>query len=282
MWPLRLWSTISFSWTTISYAVIYAASYETAFVSGPLSIRRCLTSRNIPFGASAIGIMPHQEHSASFRLHQFKLKPYEEVDSTSSIAHSQRRTFVTDTATRIIRAAGSVTVLTIPTQATSVSAQQDNNNKEIAWTPFNGLIFNYRNSNYGGLDAADITSGEPTIPYKDFLVKLSSGQVDHVDFFAPHGDVSSTHCLDLFLLLMIDLLLKKDNTPWFLCRLLQEAYAWLKPEKGGEKVSGSIRIGEGYPLEQHDGWSSPTFVMRALKEKDVPYKFIVPGLAAYK
>eukprot|EP00957_Ditylum_brightwellii_P196604 14979546-Ditylum_brightwellii.AAC.1 len=111
---------------------------------------------------------------------------------------------------------------------------------------FNGLSFNYRGSEYGGLDAS--TLNEPSIPYKDFLAKLSAGEVEFVEFLAPDGDA---------------------------------AYATFTP-KEGEAKEKPIRIGEGFPIEQHDGWSSPAFVVRSLKEKGVPYKFTVPALAAYK
>ena len=48
--------------------------------------------------------------------------------------------------------------------------------------------------------------------------------------------------------------------------------------KDGEQ---KIRIGEGYPIEQHDGYSSPLFCVRAVKNAGVPYKFTVKGLAKY-
>ena len=43
-----------------------------------------------------------------------------------------------------------------------------------------------------------------------------------------------------------------------------------------------IRIGEGYPIEQHDGYSSPAFAIRTVKNANVPYKFVVPALAKSK
>ena len=71
----------------------------------------------------------------------------------------------------------------------------------IELTPFNSLAFQYRNSQNGGLDATTIN--EPSIPYADFLSKLSSGEVEFVEFLAPDGDV---------------------------------AYATLKPAEGGAKT----------------------------------------------
>ena len=107
-------------------------------------------------------------------------------------------------------------------------------------TAFNGLIFNYRGGEFGGLDATAID--EPTVSYKDFNEKLKAGEVTFVEFLAPDGDV---------------------------------AYATFKD---GEQ---KIRIGEGYPIEQHDGYSSPLFCVRAVKNAGVPYKFTVKGLAKY-
>jgi hypothetical protein len=34
----------------------------------------------------------------------------------------------------------------------------------------------------------------------------------------------------------------------------------------------------GYPIEQHDGYSSPLFCVRAVKNANVPYTFVVPAL----
>jgi len=100
--------------------------------------------------------------------------------------------------------------------------------------------------NYRGNDFNGLDSStlnEPSISYAEFLDKLDKGDVQFVKFLAPDGDV---------------------------------AYATIKD------MEKPIRIGEGYPIEQHDGWSSPTFAIRSVKEKGVPYKFIVPGLDAYK
>ena len=91
---------------------------------------------------------------------------------------------------------------------------------------------------------------EPSITYADFNEKLKSGQVTFVEFLAPDGDV---------------------------------AYATIKTQgDGGGSGSGNsstkLRIGEGYPIEQHDGYSSPMFCVRAVKNAGVPYKFVVPAL----
>lgn len=133
---------------------------------------------------------------------------------------------------------GTIGAAFLATIAPNVALAQD----EIPITPFNGLIFNYRGSDYGGLDGS--TLDEPSVPFKEFAERLSKGEVKFVEFLAPHGD---------------------------------EAYVTFKDGDGKP-----IRIGEGYPIEKHDGWSSPAFVVRAVENNKVPYKFTVPGLEAYR
>jgi hypothetical protein len=111
-------------------------------------------------------------------------------------------------------------------------------------TPLNGLAFQYRGTEYGGLTSAEIN--EPSISYADFMTKLKAGDVELVEFLAPDGDT---------------------------------AYATFKA--GGAGKESPIRIGEGYPVEMHDGWSSPAFAVRAVQNAGVPYKFTVPALQAY-
>jgi hypothetical protein len=119
---------------------------------------------------------------------------------------------------------------------------------EVRGTPvnaFNGLAFQYRGSDFNGLSASDID--EPSISYQEFVTKLKSGDVLFVEFYAPDGDV---------------------------------AYATLKSTSNNS--NNKIRIGEGYPIEQHDGYSSPAFAIRTVKNANVPYKFVVPALAKSK
>lgn len=47
-----------------------------------------------------------------------------------------------------------------------------------------------------------------------------------------------------------------------------------------EGVGKMVRIGEGYPVEDPKGWSSPSFVIRSLKDKNVPYEYKVVGLGS--
>ncbi|CAJ1934218.1 unnamed protein product [Cylindrotheca closterium] len=127
----------------------------------------------------------------------------------------------------------------------SWAAQEAEYRQGIEVNAFNGLIFNYRGGDFAGLDAS--TLNEPSIPYKTFCERLLKGEVDFVEFMAPDGDA---------------------------------AYVTFKPKEGEGKVN-PIRIGEGFPVEQHDGYSSPMFVVKTLKKYEIPYKFTVPGLAKF-
>ena len=53
-------------------------------------------------------------------------------------------------------------------------------------TPFNGLAFQYRGSEFGGLKATEID--EPSVSYSEFMQRLKSGEVKFVEFLAPDGD----------------------------------------------------------------------------------------------
>ncbi|KAL3943956.1 MAG: hypothetical protein SGBAC_001990 [Bacillariaceae sp.] len=134
-------------------------------------------------------------------------------------------------------------LLSMPQSA--FAAQEAEYRQGIEVNAFNGLIFNYRGGEFSGLDAS--TLKEPSVPYATFCERLSKGEVELVEFMAPDGDA---------------------------------AYVTFKP-KEGEATATPIRIGEGFPIEQHDGYSSPMFVVKTLKKYEVPYKFTVPGLAKY-
>jgi hypothetical protein len=112
---------------------------------------------------------------------------------------------------------------------------------EVRGTSINA--FNGLAFQYRGSDFNGLSASdidEPSISYQEFVSKLKSNDVTMVEFYAPDGDV---------------------------------AYATLKSTKN------RIRIGEGYPTEQHDGFSSPTFAIRTVS---IPYKFIVPAIAKSK
>ncbi|KAL7526653.1 hypothetical protein ACHAWF_001864 [Thalassiosira exigua] len=119
----------------------------------------------------------------------------------------------------------------------------------VQLTPFNSLAFNYRGGGSPTIDASSLD--EPSISYAEFLDKLNSDEVAFVEFLAPNGDA---------------------------------AYATLKSSSGTTegttegKTETPVRIGEGYPVEDPEGWSSPAFVIKAVAKKGVPYKFVVPGL----
>jgi len=136
----------------------------------------------------------------------------------------------------------SITSILLPAAAANAADTANPEVRGIDVTPFNGLAFQYRGSEYGGLKASDIN--EPSISYKDFMEKLKAGEIEFVEFMAPDGDA---------------------------------AYATIKG-----KSDSPIRIGEGYPIEQHDGWSSPAFAVRAVKNANVPYKFTVPALSTLR
>jgi hypothetical protein len=130
-------------------------------------------------------------------------------------------------------------VVTLLTGLTAGNAFADTG-AEVRGTKLNA--FNGLIFQYRGNDFPGLSAAEiqePSISYADFVAKLKAGEVTSVEFLAPDGDV---------------------------------AYATLGPK-------GKIRIGEGYPIEQHDGYSSPAFAIRTVKNAGVPYKFIVPALS---
>ena len=164
----------------------------------------------------------------------------QQQSSEDDSTSSNRRGFLQAAATAV----STTSLLLVPSLlllATTTPASADTG-AEVRGTSvnaFNGLAFQYRGSEFAGLRAEDL-KGEPSIPYAEFIEKLKKGEVEYVEFLAPDGDA---------------------------------AYATFK-DKGGTP----IRIGEGYPIEQHDGYSSPAFAIRTVKNAGVPYKFVVPAL----
>lgn len=106
---------------------------------------------------------------------------------------------------------------------------------------FISLVYNFKNTDLSGGLDAS-TLTEESIPFTDFGQKMKDGQVTFVEFMAPSGDV---------------------------------AYATIKGNKG------PIRIGQGYPINKRGSWSSPDYVIRAVSNFKVPYKFTVPGMPKY-
>jgi hypothetical protein len=134
-------------------------------------------------------------------------------------------------------------LLTMSTAANAVD--DDLTRGGVPLTAFNGLAFQYRGNNNIGLKVS--TLNEPSVPYSEFLDRIDKGEVEFVEFMAPSGDA---------------------------------AYVTFKA-KDGEAKQTPIRIGEGYPIEDPEGWSSPAFVVKIVKKKDIPFKFTVAALAAY-
>ena len=107
---------------------------------------------------------------------------------------------------------------------------------DVALTPLNSLAFQYRGSDNPG---APKPLDEPSIDYADFITLLNDGYVKFVEFLAPNGDKAYATIV----------LASKDD----------------KDKKDAETMR--IRIGRGYPTEDPEGWSSPSFVIRTVKEK---------------
>jgi hypothetical protein len=113
---------------------------------------------------------------------------------------------------------------------------------------FNDLINNFKDTTLnGGLDAS--TLKEPSVPFIEFGERMKKGEVAFVEFMAPSGDV---------------------------------VYVTFKPKQGDKGTPEKIRIGQGYPTESKNSWSSPAYVIRSVSNYGVPYKFTVPALAKYK
>lgn len=49
------------------------------------------------------------------------------------------------------------------------------------------------------------------------------------------------------------------------------AYAYIEKEEGAATTTERVRIGEGFPIENGKTWSSPLWVVRILKDKQIPY-----------
>ncbi len=119
--------------------------------------------------------------------------------------------------------------------------------KNWSWASINLSIFITPPTHIAGGDSPTIDASalnEASVSYSEFLDKLNLGEVAFVEFLAPSGDA---------------------------------AYVTFK--SNDESKGLKIRIGEGYPIEDPKGWSSPAFVVKAVAKKGVPYKFVVPGLS---
>lgn len=101
-------------------------------------------------------------------------------------------------------------------------------------TFFVRTIFSCAFLNAQDYPGAPAPTDEDSITFMSFLESLDKGLIEKVDF-SSGGD---------------------------------KAYAFVKPE-GGRGEPTRIRVGEGYPNEQGDGWSSPLWVVRALSDRHV-------------
>lgn len=135
----------------------------------------------------------------------------------------------------------------------------------VPLTPFNSLAFNYRGGESPTVDASAID--EVSIPYAEFLEKLASDQVEFVEFLAPNGDKAYA----TFKAPAVAVVAAAAEG--------EEGVAASSSAPASSSSSKPIRIGEGYPTEDPEGWSSPAFVIKAVAKKNVPYKFVVPGLS---
>ena len=111
---------------------------------------------------------------------------------------------------------------------------------------FNSLIYNFKDVTLNGLDASKLK--EPSVPFIEFGERMKKGEVAFVEFIAPNGDV---------------------------------AYVTFKQGSNEKESPKKIRIGEGYPTESKDSWTSPAYVIRSVSNFGVPYKFTVPALAKF-
>lgn len=147
----------------------------------------------------------------------------------------------------------------------------------VKLTPFNSLAFNYREGESPTVDPDAIE--EASIPYADFLEELAADRVAFVEFLAPNGDTAYATL--------------KRSAPAPVPAPAASSSGDGASESSDADAAGvvqaavpttttteskPIRIGEGYPIEDPEGWSSPAFVIKAVAKKGVPYKFVVPGL----
>lgn len=140
------------------------------------------------------------------------------------------------------------TLLVAPSEANAILGKLPDTVVQREVNSFNDLINNFKDTTLnGGLDASKLK--EPSVPFLEFGERMKKGEVASVEFMAPNGDV---------------------------------AYVTFKSKEGETGTSEKIRIGEGYPTESKNSWSSPAYVIRSVSNYRVPYKFTVPALAKYK
>lgn len=108
---------------------------------------------------------------------------------------------------------------------------------EVPVDPFNSMCLGFGCNSVKGVELSSGTpkpTDEESMSWADFLAAIDEKKVARVDFF----DVN-----------------------------MQKAYAVLNDDV-------RILIGEGYPIEAGNSWSSTTFVARILNNNKVPYTFL--------
>ena len=177
----------------------------------------------------------NQSNKQYYKQSQLKsnaLDDNEKENTMTSSLLSRRNVFKSIS---LLTSSGAFIIASSPTSVSAI-VDDDLTRGGVQLTPFNGLTFNYRNGNVNnGLDAS--TLDEISIPYDDFLKRLDNDEVEFVEFLAPNGDA---------------------------------AYVTFKAKEGEDK-SKPIRIGEGYPIEDPEGWSSPAFVVKVSNGGSISY-----------
>ena len=133
---------------------------------------------------------------------------------------------------------------------------------------FEDLIYNFRDQTLnGGLDAS--TLNEPSVSFLEFGERMKKGEVAFVEFLAPSGNVAYVT-------------FKPSAKGVNVVKGGKSGKADGKSGKAGGAAPQRIRIGQGYPIESKNSWSSPAFVIRAVSNYGVPYKFTVPALEKFR
>lgn len=112
---------------------------------------------------------------------------------------------------------------------------------DVPTDPFNSMCLGFGCNSVQGVDrisGAPKPTDEDSIAWLDFLKALDDNRVARVDF--------------------VDVTMRK-------------AYAVLKDGQQGTTV---ILIGEGYPIEVGNSWSSTAFVARILQNRGIGYTFL--------
>ncbi|GMI27418.1 hypothetical protein TeGR_g623 [Tetraparma gracilis] len=179
------------------------------------------------------------------------IAPHHSSSSAPSASPPSHRTFLTSSSapsasppSRRTFLSSSIGAALLPLLPAAAPAAETR--QGIAVTPLNAATNTFNGADFNGAPAPE---GVSSIPYSSFLEALTKGEVAFVRFLAPDGDV---------------------------------AFATMKEPSAYFNKGEPLRIGEGMPLEQHRGYSTPLFVVRSVKDKGVPYTFEVPAMAKFR